>query len=381
MGMLYFSAHWCPPCRRFTPQLIEFYKKMKSSGKNLELVFCSLDREKSEWEDYTSDMPWLCMPYDAPQSKKMAGTYKANGIPHLVILGSDGEVITMDGTEGVRNDPEGEKFPWRPKTIAEVWPKEIMASTKGTMLDSSTLTNKNLMLYFSAHWCPPCKRFTPVLSEAYKKLKATHDDFELVFVSSDRDESAFKEYFNEMSFCALPFEHREAKQTLSKKYEVRGIPHLVMLGPVSNEETLERPIINKNMRSIIEEGDFSDYPFKEKNYGSVETSDLQEVKSVIVFHEAGDDDDHDKIKSTLKEVGEKMEGKEECKFLWALSEKGMATRIRSALGMPKTPGDDPVMVMLDLPDDGGYYKAKAGDITADSITEFVANPGERFQLE
>merc|ERR1712165_700817 len=143
---------------------------------------------------------------------------------------------------------------------------------------------------------------------------------------------------------------------LSKKYEVRGIPHLVMLGPVSNEETLERPIINKNMRSIIEEGDFSDYPFKEKNYGSVETSDLQEVR-------------------------EKMEGKEECKFLWALSEKGMATRIRSALGMPKTPGDDPVMVMLDLPDDGGYYKAKAGDITADSITEFVANPGERFQLE
>ena len=23
---LYFSAHWCPPCRGFTPQLVETYK-------------------------------------------------------------------------------------------------------------------------------------------------------------------------------------------------------------------------------------------------------------------------------------------------------------------------------------------------------------------
>jgi len=27
-----------------------------------------------------------------------------------------------------------------------------------------------IMLYFSAHWCPPCKIFTPVAATKYKSL-------------------------------------------------------------------------------------------------------------------------------------------------------------------------------------------------------------------
>ena len=37
--LFYFSAHWCPPCRNFTPTLIEFYNTLKNDGKNIELVF------------------------------------------------------------------------------------------------------------------------------------------------------------------------------------------------------------------------------------------------------------------------------------------------------------------------------------------------------
>lgn len=85
--------------------------------------------------------------------------------------------------------------------------------------------NKIIALYFSAHWCPPCRGFTPHLASIYKDFKAKHPraaDWEVVFVSSDRDEKSFQEYFDEMPWLALPFEDREAKAALSQKYKVRS---------------------------------------------------------------------------------------------------------------------------------------------------------------
>jgi thioredoxin-like negative regulator of GroEL len=48
-------------------------------------------------------------------------------------------------------------------------------------------------VYFSAHWCPPCRQFTPQLASLYKQAKAAGRKFEVVFVSADREESGFKE--------------------------------------------------------------------------------------------------------------------------------------------------------------------------------------------
>ena len=49
-------------------------------------------------------------------------------------------------------------------------------------------------IYFSAHWCPPCRMFTPELVKIYEQCKAEGKSFEVVFVSSDRDEASFAEY-------------------------------------------------------------------------------------------------------------------------------------------------------------------------------------------
>ena len=40
---LYFSAHWCPPCRQFTPVLSKMYTEIKKLGKKLEVIFVSCD--------------------------------------------------------------------------------------------------------------------------------------------------------------------------------------------------------------------------------------------------------------------------------------------------------------------------------------------------
>lgn len=35
-------------------------------------------------------------------------------------------------------------------------------------------------IYFSAHWCPPCKKFTPLLIDAYNTLKERGEPFEIM---------------------------------------------------------------------------------------------------------------------------------------------------------------------------------------------------------
>jgi len=64
---LYFSAHWCPPCRDFTPILIEFYNKFKQSAAAyclVDIVFISSDHDEESFLEYLKQMPWLAIPYD-----------------------------------------------------------------------------------------------------------------------------------------------------------------------------------------------------------------------------------------------------------------------------------------------------------------------------
>lgn len=387
--MLYFSAHWCPPCKRFTPVLIDLYKKIKTE-KNVELIFCSLDNVEDDYKEYISDMPWFCMPFEAKESKVLASKYKAEGIPHLVVLDGEGNVITMDGTSEVGDDKEGKNFPWKPKSLSELWPDKILVSkgegegSDDTFLASSELKDKYLMLYFSAFWCPPCRAFTPKLSDAYTKMKALRDDFELVFISSDKDEDSCYNYFKKMAFCVLPYEHRDVKAALSKKFSVSGIPKLVMLGPV--DEDGERPLINDNARPHIESGDFAEFPFHKKNYGDVESADgLEDTKSVIIFCENGDDDEQDAVKDVVKMVAAKVkeiEGDEEIYNVhWAVSSGGLSSRIRDLTKLPSADkSDDPVMIMLDINDRGAFYKSDFTDITVEHVLKFIGQPGERLQL-
>eukprot|EP00994_Dinema_validum_P004128 NODE_2164_length_753_cov_103.988636_g1743_i0.p1 GENE.NODE_2164_length_753_cov_103.988636_g1743_i0~~NODE_2164_length_753_cov_103.988636_g1743_i0.p1 ORF type:complete len:212 (-),score=58.59 NODE_2164_length_753_cov_103.988636_g1743_i0:118-696(-) len=98
---IYFSAHWCPPCRRFTPHLAEKYKEYE--GSDVEIVLASSDKDSASFDSYYGEMPWTALPYDKRDIvDTLSETYSVEGIPTLVIVnGETGELVTTDGTSGV----------------------------------------------------------------------------------------------------------------------------------------------------------------------------------------------------------------------------------------------------------------------------------------
>lgn len=63
-----FLAHWCPPCRGFTPQLVDFYNKYREE-KNFEIIFVSLDNDDRQFQEYYDQMPWLYFDFDESDKK------------------------------------------------------------------------------------------------------------------------------------------------------------------------------------------------------------------------------------------------------------------------------------------------------------------------
>ena len=62
---IYFSAHWCPPCRNFTPVLAEFYNEVNKNGKVFEVIFISSDQSEDQFNEYYESMPWVAAEFGA----------------------------------------------------------------------------------------------------------------------------------------------------------------------------------------------------------------------------------------------------------------------------------------------------------------------------
>jgi nucleoredoxin len=121
-----------------------------------------------------------------------------------------------------------------PDAIADVAKGNLVRVKNGNLvaLDDSDLVQKKIYgLYFSAHWCSPCRKFTPKLVEYYNKIVwEEHPEFEIIFISSDKSPEAMATYMNEagMPWPAVEFGKLANVPTL-KKYAGDGIPDLVIV--------------------------------------------------------------------------------------------------------------------------------------------------------
>lgn len=108
----YFSAHWCPPCRAFTPQLMQFYNQVNESSKRLEIIFVSLDRSESDFMSYFNNMPWIAMQYSGPRDA-VSQQFGINSIPALLLISNEGEVKGRNCRTEVENIGPGVIEQWK----------------------------------------------------------------------------------------------------------------------------------------------------------------------------------------------------------------------------------------------------------------------------
>jgi nucleoredoxin len=374
---LYFSAHWCPPCRGFTPQLAEWYSS-NLKAKGLEVVFVSSDRDDSAFQDYFKEMPWLAVPYsDRAKKDELSKKFKINGIPSLIILGADGQVITKDGRQALSEDPTGEEYPWKPKTLQEVL-KGAKIIGDGQELTGESLLGKVFAFYFSAHWCPPCRSFTPQLAQWYSNdLKSK--GLQVVFVSSDKDQDQFKDYFKEMPWLALDFEDRKRKAQLSSMFGVRGIPALVIVDK-------DGSVITKDGRSAVSSDPqgtkFPWYP-PAVNNAKDGPGDINEVPTVVALCEARASEEQAAIEEAMTRVAkqyiekQKAAGEEspEFNFLIATEDAGIAPKLRELLSLPNLvqEGLPAKLMLVDIPEDGAFYDGPDGEISVAVLEKFLSD--------
>jgi len=374
---LYFSAHWCPPCRGFTPQLAEWYRK-DLQAKGLEVVFVSSDRDEASFKEYFAEQPWLALPFAERGAKeKLSKMFKVRGIPSLVILDSDGKVTTTEGRAAVSEDPTGAELPWRPRPVKELLAEAKLVGPAGELtVQQAVQEKKALALYFSAHWCPPCRGFTPQLAEWYRKdLQAK--GLEVVFVSSDRDEASFKEYFAEQPWLALSYADRSLQKKLNRALKVGGIPTLVILDADLNVVTTD------GRGAVAADPTGAAMPWYPKPVKQLTDGpgDINEVPTLLIFCESSDAAGVDALAQALEPLAAKHTERARAAgrdpdfcFMLAAAGAELAPRVRGMLGLLEAPGAEaaPRMALIDIPDEGGYYLAAEGsEVTAASVERFL----------
>jgi thiol-disulfide isomerase/thioredoxin len=86
-----FGASWCTACSEELAQLFPLYSKWKSKG--LEVVFISLDTDKTAFQNYTKVLPFIsCCDYQQ-WNTKAAKDYYVSSSPTIFLLDKNNKII------------------------------------------------------------------------------------------------------------------------------------------------------------------------------------------------------------------------------------------------------------------------------------------------
>ncbi|XP_051848175.1 nucleoredoxin [Antechinus flavipes] len=376
---LYFGCSLSAPCAQLSASLAAFYGRLRGDApgpgpgsggagaaapaaaaaaepepepeprRRLEIVFVSSDQDQQQWQEFVRDMPWLALPYKEKHRKlKLWNKYRISNIPSLIFIdATTGKVVCRNGLLVIRDDPEGLEFPWGPKPFSEVIAGSLLRNS-GQALDSSCLEGSHVGVYFSAHWCPPCRSLTRVLVESYRKIKESGQKFEIIFVSADRSEDSFKQYFSEMPWLAVPYTDEARRSRLNRLYGIQGIPTLIVLDPKGEMITRQGRV------EVLNDEDCREFPWHPKPVLELSDSNavqLNEGPCLVLFVDSEDDGESDAAKQLIRPIAEKIIAKYKAKeeeaplLFFVAGEDDMTDSLRDYTNLPEAA---PLLTILDM---------------------------------
>merc|ERR1712146_636665 len=146
------------------------------------------------------------------------------------------------------------------------------------------------------------------LKEFYSAYKAFDPSFEIIFVSSDKDEAGMKSYFQEDhgDYLALPYDRRTAKGALSDMFGVEGIPTFTVVdenGKVLNVNA--RGKVAAGAEAVVKDGwappavgDMAEGP-------DAQGTDINETPTVVAFCAKASVETQASIEAAMTEVAKK----------------------------------------------------------------------------
>lgn len=370
---LFFGCSLSGPCRQFSASLADFYERFRRSRDTgrLEIVFVSSDQDHEQWREFIRDMPWVCLPHKERHRKlKLWNKFRISNIPSLIFIdASTGKVVCRNGLLVIRDDPEGLEFPWGPKPFSEVIVGPLLKNNCQSQ-DSTALEGCYIGVYFSAHWCPPCRSLTRVLVESYRKIKESGQKFEIIFISADRSEDSFKQYFKEMPWLAVPYSDETRRSRLNRLYGIQGIPTLIVLDPKGEIVTRQGRV------EVLNDVDCKEFPWHPKPILELTDSNavqLNEGPCLVLFVDSEDDGESEAAKELIRPIAEKIIAKykakeEEAPLLFFIAgEDDMTDSLRDYTNLPEAA---PLLTILDM-SARAKYVMDVEEITPEIVEGFV----------
>ena len=137
----------------------------------LSLLNPTVQGEMRQWTSIagtTIEAEFVELKYDIVYLKTADGETKQ--IPKPKLIRDDQLLISnLSNPFAGKNPEEAEETPKASDALYDLFGKELRdARKKKASVDA--LADKTIGIYFSAHWCPPCRAFTPVLVEFHNEM-------------------------------------------------------------------------------------------------------------------------------------------------------------------------------------------------------------------